>query len=122
MSALSEYFNLALGALFLKEDSYEKMRGERSPFVKGLILIVLVGVIVAAVAIVGKVLEWGTTPDLSNLRNIVLQEMQNAPWFRAMARNPQAMQSFQQGYDLWWQIFGSMFGANIIRVVVQLCK
>ena len=37
MSALSEYFNLAVGGLFLKSETYEKMREERNPFVKGLI-------------------------------------------------------------------------------------
>lgn len=120
MGALSEYINLGLGGLFLKEETYEKMRQEPNPLVKGLGLVVLVGGVVALFALVGQVLEWTTTPDLSNLKNIVLEEMQKTQWFRQMARNPRALEGFRQGYDLWWQIFGGMFGVNILGAVFNI--
>ncbi len=120
MNVLSEYLNLGLGALFLQEETYAKMREDSRRVFKGFVLIVLVGVIVAVIAIVGKLLEWSVTPDLSNLKNIVLQEMQKASWFRSMAQNPQAMQGFQQGYDLWWQFFGSMFGVDMLGAILNV--
>jgi len=120
MNALSEYLNLGLGALFLQEETYAKMREDSKGVVKGLFFIVLVGVIVAAIAVVGKALEWSTTPDLSNLKNIVLQELQRAQWFQSMARSPQGMQGFRQGYDLWWQIFGSLFSVNVLGAVLNI--
>lgn len=120
MGTLSEYLNLGLGGLFLKEETYEKMRQEPNPFVKGLGLVVLVGVVVAIFALVGQVLEWSTTPDLSNPKNIVLEEMQRTQWFRSMARNPRALQGFRDGYDLWWQIFGWMSGANLLGAVFNI--
>ena len=120
MNALSEYLNLGLGALFLQEETYARMREDSKRVVKGLIFIVLVGVIVAALAVVGKLLEWSTTPDLSRLKDIVLEEMQRTQWLRSMAQNPQAMRGFRQGYDLWWQIFGSMFGVNLLGAVLNI--
>jgi hypothetical protein len=120
MNALSEYLNLGLGALFLQADAYAKMREDSRRVFKGFVFIVLVGVIVALFAVVGQVLEWSVTPDLSNLKNIVLDEMRRTQWFREMAGNPQAMQGFQQGYDLWWQIFGSMFGVNVLGALANV--
>ena len=114
MNVIREYLNLGFGALFLNEETYAKLRDDSQRLVKGFLFILFVGVLVALVAMVGKILEWSTTPDLSNLKNIVLQEMQNTQWFRAMARSPEGMRQFQQGYDLWWQIFGGMFSVNLL--------
>ncbi len=120
MNAVREYVGLGLGALFLREDAYATMREESQPIVKGLIFVVLVAVVVALAAFVGTVLEWSTTPNLSNLKNIVLEEMQRTQWFQAMMRSPQGRQSFQQGYDLWWQVFGGMFGVDLIGAVLGI--
>lgn len=116
MNALSEYLNLGLGALFFKEETYEKMRDDQNPVVKGLILILLVSIIVALVTIVGRALEWSTTPDLSNLKNIVLEEMSRTPSSFPYVNTPE----FRQGYDLWWQFFGSMFGVSIVGAVLNV--
>ena len=84
-----------------------------------LILIVLVGAIVAAISIVGKVLEWSVTPDLSNLKNIVLQEMQVTQWFKEMTAHPEAQKGFQQGYDMMWQFMGPMFAVDVLGAVLN---
>ena len=120
VNAIGEYVNLGLGALFLQEETYAQMRDDSRRVVKGLIFILLVAVIVALLAVIGKLLEWGTTPDLSNIKNIVLEEMRNMTWFKEMGRSPQAMQQFQQGYNLWWQFFGGLFGVNMLGAIVNV--
>ncbi len=120
MNALSEYWHLGLGALFLKEETYQKMREETNPVVKGLILILLVAVVVALAAAVGKVLEWSTTPDLSNLKNIILQELQKMPWYAQMAREPQAVQTFQQIWDSVWQFVTPMTMVNVAGALLGI--
>ncbi len=120
MNVLSEYWNLGLGALFLKEETYQKMRDEANPIVKGLILILLVAVVVAFAAVVGKMLEWSTTPDLSNLKNIILQEMQKMPWYTQMSRNPQAVQTFQQTWNSVWQFVTPMMGVNVAGALLGI--
>ena len=117
---MNEYLNLGLGALFLQEETYAKMRDDARQVVKGLIFILMVGVIVAVLAFIGKLLEWSTTPDLSNLSNIVLQEIQTTQWYRSMASNLQALQNFQQYYYLWWQIFGGLFGVNLVSAIINV--
>ncbi len=120
MNALSEYFNLGLGALFLREDAFEKMREDARPVVKGFIFILLVAVLVALLGIVGKLLEWSVQPDLAQIQRIVLEELQNMPWYKSMARSPQALQQFQQLYSLGWQLFGSLFGVNIAGAALNV--
>jgi hypothetical protein len=118
VNAIGEYWNLGLGALFMQEETYAQMRDDSRRVDKVLIFILLEGVVVALLATIGKLLEWSTTPDLSNIKNIVLEEMRNMTWFREMARTPQAVQQFQQGYDLWWQVFGGMFGVNMLGAIL----
>jgi hypothetical protein len=120
MNALSEYWNLGLGALFLKEETYQKMREEANPVVKGLILILLVAAVVALAAAVGKVLEWSTTPDLSNLKNIILQELQKMSWYAQMSRQPQAVQTFQQIWDSIWQFMTPLIGVNVAGALLGI--
>jgi hypothetical protein len=45
MSAIREYFRLGFGALLLRDETYTKMRDDSQRLVKGLVLILLVGVI-----------------------------------------------------------------------------
>lgn len=120
MNGLSDYWNLGWGALFLKEETYQKMREEADPIVKGLILIVLVAVVVALAATVGKVLEWSTTPDLSNLQNIILQEIQKMPWYTQMAREPRAVQTFQQIWESVWRGVTPLIGVNVAGAVLGI--
>ena len=120
MSVLSEYWNLSMGALFLKEETYQKVREEANPIVKGLVLILLVGVVVALAASVGKVLEWSTTPDLSTLKSIILQELQKMPWYAQMSRQPQAIQTFQQTWDSIWQFITPMIGVNVAGALLGI--
>ena len=68
MEQISRFAGLVPGALFLRTDAYEDMRQARSPFGKGVILIVVVGVIIALAALVGTVLEWASTPDLAAIQ------------------------------------------------------
>jgi hypothetical protein len=67
MQHISRYAGLVAGALFLRTDAYEEMRGARSPFLTGLIIIVVVGVIIAIAALVGTALEWASSPNLGDI-------------------------------------------------------
>ena len=117
---LREYFGLGLGALFLKEEIFEKMRQDSGRVTKGLILILFVGVIVALVALIGNVLEWAITPDLSNLQNIVLDELKQMSWYRQNANNPEFLRGFEQGYTQWWQFFGGTFKVDVLGAVTNI--
>ena len=62
-------------ALLFQEEAYEEMRTSASPVVKGLILIVVVGVVIALLALLGDVVEWAGTPDLGQIQDTVAEQL-----------------------------------------------
>lgn len=109
--------SLRLGweALLFKEDAYERMRGARSPVVQALVLILIIGVAVALLGVIGDVLAWATTPDLDEIRQVVLDYMMRMPWWQEMVRaDPAAARIFQEWYERGWDFFPTMFGAPSI--------
>jgi hypothetical protein len=106
--------SLRLGwhALLFKEDAYEEMRTAGNPVVKGLILIVVVGLVVALLNLVGTTLEWASMPNLDQIKEIVFSYMKQMPWWGEVVREaPGFPAQFQQYYDLGWQVFPRLFGA-----------
>jgi hypothetical protein len=98
--------SLRLGweALLLKEDAYKKMRADASPVVRGLVLIVIVGVAVALFALVGDLLEWASTPDLNEIRDTVFGYVRQMPWWEEAARDPEFTDAFRWLWDTNWNI------------------
>jgi hypothetical protein len=106
--------SLRLGweALLLKEEAYEQMRTSTSPVVKGLILIVVVGLVIALFNIVGTGLELASTPDLTEIKDTVFFYMRQMPWWdEVMREDPGALQQFEEAYNQGWDIFPQLFGA-----------
>ena len=53
---------LVFRALFLDSEAFDELRDDDNPFVEGLFLLVLIGIVAAALALVGQVLAWGSVP------------------------------------------------------------
>jgi len=98
------------------------MRELSSPFLNGLVLILIVGAAVSAVAIAGETLEWATTPDLGAIKDVVLQGLQQMDWYREASRSsPNFEFTFRQQYDMGWRIFPYLFGApNPVGAAVRV--
>ena len=111
MDGIGDSLRLGWDALLLKEEAYEKMRVADNPVIKGLILIIVVGVAVALLGLVGSVLEWATTPNLSEIREVVWTSLKQMPWWQEAARAPGFVDQFEQFYNTGWDVFPSLFGA-----------
>jgi hypothetical protein len=112
MQQISRYAGLVIGALFLRTQAYEEMREARSPVLTGLVIIVVVGVIVALVALVGTALEWASTPNLAAIQEVVYEGITQMPWYEETLRvMPGYDETFRQYYDLGWNL-ARTFGAN----------
>jgi hypothetical protein len=112
MDGIVGTLRLGWNALIFKEDAYEEMRATDNPVVKGLILIVVVGVVIALLGIVGTALEWASTPDLNVIKDIIARYLPQMFWWKEVVRaDPSFPQQFQELYDLGWQVFPRMFGA-----------
>jgi hypothetical protein len=106
--------SLRLGwrALLFQEDAYEEMGAADNPVVKGLILIVVVGVVIALLGLVGTTLEWASTPDLNEIRDTIMDYIRRMPWWDEVLRDvPDFRQIFDEWYDLSWEWFPRVFGA-----------
>ncbi len=101
-------FRLLRRGIFLEPDAYNEIAEDDNPFVEGLYLVVIVGVILGLANLVGTLLDWATTPDLEQMKQVIQQGLQSMPWFQMFRDNPDAGRIFQQQYDLGWQIANSL--------------
>ncbi len=106
MNGIVESLRLGGRALLLQEDAYEEMRLADNPVVKGLVLIVVVGVVVALLSFIGDVLAWASTPDLNTIKEIVYSHMTQMPWWKFASQDPQFVQIFNRIWELNWSLIG----------------
>ncbi len=102
---------LVFGALFLDNDAYDQLREDDNPFVEGLFLIVLIGVVTALLHFIGQVVAWAGTPSLDAIKEAVWQSFPTMSWWSQVAGNSEFLEQFRMYYDLGWQIFPRLFGA-----------
>lgn len=102
---------LVLRALGLDGEAYDRLRDDDNPFVEGLFLIVLIGVVTALLNLIGQALAWAGTPSMSAVKELIWQTFPTMSWWSQMAGNAEFMAQFKQWYDLGWQVFPRLFGA-----------
>ncbi len=102
---------LVFRALFLDSEAFDELRDDDDPLVEGLFLLVLIGVLAAALALVGQVLAWGSVPRTEAIRDLVLTGLQQQSWWPAIAGNPETLAVFTRIWDVGWQVFPPLFGA-----------
>jgi len=108
---MQSILHLGIGALFLDSEAYEEMRSLSSPFIKGLILIVVVGIVIGLVGTVGQTLEWASKPHMNQIQEIVSRHIVQMEWYKLASQDPEFVRTFKQLYDMGWRIFPAMFGA-----------
>lgn len=106
MQAMTRAARLIWDALFLQHEAYETMRDDDNPFVEGLFILVLLGVFVALVGFVGVFFEWGASPNLGTIQEVVLDNLRQMPWYEQMqqAGGQEALGIFDQIWNTNWQI------------------
>lgn len=121
MDGIVGSLRLGWDALLLKEDAYEEMSTAESPVVKGLILIIVVGVAVGLFALVGDLLEWATTPNLDELKDTMFYYFTQMPWWDMAAKDPEFSQIFEQIWNFNWTIaktFSPSPGGALLNIIV----
>jgi len=112
MEQISRFAGLVARALFLRTDAYEELREVRNPFVEGLFIIVIVGIVIAIAGFVGTALEWASIPDLGQIKDVVYQGLIQMPWYQQMVeQSPGFTDIFKRQYEWGWNIFPRLFGA-----------
>jgi hypothetical protein len=92
------------GAFFLREDTYTGMRDDTQRIRRALTLIVVVGLLVGVTGAIGRLTEWAFAPPIDKVQETVLNHLMKMPWYAGVSGNPRALATFNQWYDLGWQI------------------
>ena len=98
-------------ALFLDSEAFEELREDDNPFVEGLFLVVILGVVTALLSWIGQTVAWASIPRLSAIKELVLPALQEQSWWAQVAADPQALATFQRLYDAAWQVVPWWAGA-----------
>ena len=104
MEARPNLFQTALGAFLLQEDTYAGMRDDAQRIKRALVLVVVVGLLVGVTGACGRLGEWAVSPPMDKMQSVVLSHLTQMPWFADMSRSPQALEMFEQQYNLGWSI------------------
>jgi len=110
MDSIADGLQLGWDALLLREGAYERMRAVASPVVKGLIFVVVIGLVIALLGLIGDVLEWATTPSMETIRDTVYRHLTQMDWWQQLSTSPEFVREFNRFYDLGWQT-AYLFGA-----------
>ena len=81
MTSGSGFLQTAAAALTLRDDVFRAGAEEPRPFTRGLVFIVIVGVVVAVASVVGTALELWTSPDLDTLQEAITSSVMTMPWW-----------------------------------------
>jgi len=108
MDGIVGSLRLGWNALLFKEDAYEEMRAADNPVVKGLILILIVGLVIALLGLVGTAIEVAGTPDLDQIRDTVHRYITQMPWWDLASEDPEFVNIFGQIWDTNWKIVDTL--------------
>jgi hypothetical protein len=112
MDGIVGSLRLGWDALLFKESAYEEMSTTDNPVVKGLIWIIVVGVVIALCGLIGTGLELASMPDLGEIKDTVFFYVQQMPfWDEILLEDPGALAQFEEWYQRGWDIFPRLFGA-----------
>jgi hypothetical protein len=106
MQTVTQSFGLLWNALFLESQAYATMRDNKSPVKKGLVILIILGLVVALAGIVGTGLEWASSPSLNAIRDTIWDMYQQSPWWQFIEAEPEALNMFTQIWDQIWFILG----------------
>jgi hypothetical protein len=109
--AIREYYDLCLGALFFKEEVFERMRDDPHRLRKGLALILVVGVVIIPITLLASLIKWGMTPDPASIAKGFVDAMGQIEWLKSVASQPKFIEDLQSR-------IASAYGVNIVAVVL----
>jgi hypothetical protein len=104
VQTFSESLGLLWEALFLQPQPYAAMRDRKNPAGKGVVILIILGLVIALAGFIGSLLTWATSPDITALQETVLKYLQQMSWWDMMAIDPQAQAIWFQIWDTIWQV------------------
>lgn len=102
---VGRFWELWLGALFLKQETYTYERDSKNPFGNGLLYIAVIGALVALTGILGAGLKYATMPSPDAIKNTILVHLQAMPFYGMF--DPTSASAFDKQFNQGWEILGT---------------
>ncbi|MBC7263882.1 MAG: YIP1 family protein [Chloroflexi bacterium] len=120
MQTITNLLRLGVDALFLRDEAYVEMSNDEQPLRKGLVLVILVGVLVGFVGVIGTTLEWASTPSFAAMKQAIWETIAQSEWYQMLQQEaPEALHPMKQYYDLGWRI-ASLFAPNPAGAILNV--
>jgi hypothetical protein len=99
MDAQPSLVRLALGGLLLDPRAYRAQRDHPAGLRRGLVLVLLIGLLVGVAALIGNLGESLTQPDPEVASDVILRGLMSMPWYQdALEESPEVAASFEQAF------------------------
>lgn len=108
MQAITKPFGLLWDALFLQRSAYARMRDDDNPFVEGLFVLAVLGVAIALAGVVGATLQWASSPNVADIRDAVLPNLQQMPWWQFIQQDTQLEATWYRIWNAVWDAAGAL--------------
>ena len=108
MKTISQSMGLLWEALFLQPEPYAAMRDRQNPAGKGLVILIILGLVLALAACVGSIFTWASSADIAVVQETVLRNLQQMSWWQFVEMDPQGEAMWFQIWDSIWQFMGIM--------------
>ncbi len=116
---LRETLRLVWRGLLLEPTAYDEAAADDNPFVEGVFLVVGIGILAGLGMLIGGLLAWATTPDLGQIKRILLEALRNTAWYEVLRADPEALRRFEQSYELGWR-FGELLAPSPSQAFLML--
>jgi hypothetical protein len=99
MDAQPSLVRLALGGLLLDPRAYRAQRDHPAGLRRGLVLVLLIGLLVGLAALIGDLGESLTQPDPRAVSEVVLRGLTSMPWYQdALVESPELAANLEQAF------------------------
>ncbi|MER2598253.1 MAG: YIP1 family protein [Caldilineales bacterium] len=108
MQTIKRPFALLWDALFLQRPAYAHMRDDDNPFVEGLFVLAVLGIVLGVAGLIGGSLEWASSPNINAIRDTVFANLQKMTWWPMVEQNPDIHSGWLRLWDGIWRVVATM--------------
>ncbi len=118
---MGDYLRLAVGGFFLNTEVYREQREAANGFQRGLVLVLLIGILSGVTAAIGQVGQALLSPDPRQIAETVYNGLLTTPWYeQRAAANPSFQQNLADVYQQVLVSFNAVAGGGVLRGLAAL--
>lgn len=118
---MGDYLRLAVGGFFLNTEVYREQREASNGFQRGLVLVLLIGLLSGVAAAVGQVGQALLSPGSQQIAETIYNGLLTTPWYEQRAEtDPTFRQNVEELYQQALLSFNTVAGGGVLRGLAAL--